>query len=411
MLFRTSRRAARIEEALKLNSEFFKFRFVLTLLATLAASGAYGATKCSIHFGAGCGGPIVYEIQLCNGVSFNIKECNRLCRNLRPICSVVPSTPDRSFDPWVQADAKKGKKGLKGTLADNADDYDSNGVLAYTSEKPYTVCLQYNDEKRLKFKYTDPTPVAPTENCPLSEAANCTSGTVYNPTSGTCEIQDAACGSSGGGTFNALMANGQYLVDVQNEHFVQAPGEDPNLQNQAATAGTGLPGLTAPTRSAASPGGMDALAFDPADSAVSAGAASPAGSGSGLGSGSLSTAASTGESAGLNGAKPSSTFASMDFATAAGGEYGKGSLPGGQMGGGGSGPSWFGAGAAATAGAAGADIGFGKGEGASRGLASEGRLQVEDPVNYFLMSDIDVSLFKRITAQCRKKERSLVLSP
>jgi hypothetical protein len=77
--------------------------------------------------------------------------------------------------------------------------------------------------------------------------------------------------------------------------------------------------------------------------------------------------------------------------------------------------SWFGS-KSATPGEAGAEVGFAGKDGAngeaSRGLASDSELlKIEDPADYFMKSDIDLSLFKRVTARFRKKEKDLILAP
>jgi hypothetical protein len=198
------------------------------------------------------------------------------------------------------------------------------------------------------------------------------------------------------------------MVAVQNQHFVNAPGEDPNLHNLAATAGTFLTGMVTPT-----PEGLSGDVHS--KTAQSSSATSPsAASGSGAGTGS-SASASTVAKGDQNAATANdSAFASKTFGMENSG-YTKGSGGGAGGSGGSGGASWFGSGGGSgvTAGTTSGDVGFdGKGGegGASRGLASDGTLNVEDPANYFLMSDVSVSLFKRVTAQFRKKERSLFIT-
>lgn len=205
------------------------------------------------------------------------------------------------------------------------------------------------------------------------------------------------------GNFASTMLAGNQMVAVQNEHFIVHASEDPNLHQSASVAGTTLGGQAAPS---AASGIAPFVSSNPSGRGSKAGGAVTGSSGALGGGGSSAN--------GLSGAGTDSSLASKSFAME-GGTYG-GSGSGGGAGAGngagaGSGTSWFGAGSAATAGTAGEGMEFGNGDAASRGLASTNAMNVEDPENYFLMSDVAVSLFKRVTAQCRKKERSLVLAP
>jgi hypothetical protein len=384
------------------------------VLMTSSTAHAY-AVKCKMHLGSGCGGPVVYEIQLCSKASVNGPKCQRLCEGLKPVCGVT------QFDPWVAAynsggfaSAHLGKNGFKGDLAQpaNTDTYDNSGQLTYTSGNAYTVCIS---TAPLFFSFSSEHPVSATApSCPVVVAAsesNCSAGTRFDPVTQKCATMNSYCAGDGaGGNYASTVNAGLTMIAVQNQHFVVAPTEDNGLQNHAATAGSVLPGLIAPIK-AAQNGDLHAQNFQSSNSGVQGTSAMTGGLGGG--SAGMGTTGSTTDSA-ANAAKKGndSDFASKDFAMEGSG-YGKGG-GGGNGGAGGSGgaggPSWFGggAGAAVTAGESSGDLGFEKG--GSRGLASDGRLNIEDPENYFLMSDVGTSLFKRVTAQCRKKERSLVLA-
>lgn len=383
----------------------------------LYSGEASAAVKCQMRLGAGCNGPIVYEIQLCAQVTFSQATCRSLCEGTRPICQVS------DYDKWVTAYDRKGRRGFHGPLAEtnSPDAYDQSGQLAATAGNTYTVCMQ---EKTISASlignivtasWSSPSPASASATCPgvkVATADSCAAGTTFNndPTNPKCVTRDSYCGGGGStGNFASTMSAGFQMVAVQNQHFMSVPEQDGNLQQLASTAGSQLPGLIEPVKAVA--GEMKAAPFVSSNSTRKGSTVSAPGT----------SAASAGGGAGTTGdtiAKADdSAFASKSFAMEGSG-YGNGSAGGAGEGvnAAGSatsgGTSWFGAGASATAGGSAGDVGFGKevGEGgAKRGLAADGRLLVDDPENYFLMSDVGVSLFKRVTAQCRKKERSLVL--
>ncbi len=389
------------------------FGAVLGLSETASA-----AVRCQLRLGNGCNGPVVYEIQLCAAVTFVQGQCVQLCQGVAPICNVS------DFDAWVSAYDQKGRNGFKGDLAQTSapDNYDQTGQLNATSGNSYTVCM--SQKMGIIGGYSNPIPASAPKPCPtvtVASATNCTGGTVFNgdPTNPKCITKDSYCAGGGSaGNYVTTMNAGFQMVAVQNQHFVVAPGQDPNLINSAATAGSYLAGLTAPTTTKAT-GLLGAQSFNSSNSTGRSAGASNSGGGVGgtpalTGGGSADKEAATANV----GANPSA-FASKDFGLE-GAAYGKGSGGGagsaggaGGGAGGSGGASWFGGGGgAALAGSAGEELGFENGgaNGASRGLASDGSLKVEDPANYFLMSDVGTSLFKRVTAQFRKKERSLVLN-
>ena len=375
------------------------------------------ATKCKMHLGAGCGGPVVYEVQLCARVSVNGEKCHRLCEELKPVCNVS------DFDNWVKAynssgvlSERLGKNGYKGDLAQatNTENYDEVGQLQYTSGNAYTVCIS----SALPIgPYSSERPVSSTgPSCATSKIpseANCKGGTVFNgdPTNPKCVTKDSYCSGGGAaGNYAVTMSAGFQMVDIQNQHFIVAPQNDSNLQNSADIAGTNATGFISPITGRASLNAATIGSSNPtgrsSSGAATAGSAGSAATASAPSSDSLKNSVET--------ANPSA-FASKDFAME-GAAYKAGAA--GIAGAGNSttnGASWFGAGsssgAAAVAGTAGEGLGFEGVSAAARGLAADGSLNVEDPENYFLRSDVEVSLFKRVTAQFRRKERSLVLAP
>lgn len=382
-------------------------------LAFFAGGGAFAAVKCQLRLGQGCNGPVVYEIQLCAQVTFEQGQCRSLCEGTRPICKVS------DYDAWIAAYDKKGRHGFHGELAETGapDRFDQTGQLAATSGKSYTVCMSEKTVSAtlignvFNAHWSNPRPASPTVACPgvkVATADSCGAGTVFNgdPLDPRCVTQDSYCAGGGSiGNFVSTMSAGYQMVAVQNQHFTLSPEQDGTFHQSAATAGTDLPGLIAPVA-----GSSGAAA-----QAGSYASANPTRRGSAFGSGTLGVGvAGAGAGIGSDGAAnrqavigaETSAFASKDFALEGSG-YGKGTGGGNDAGG----ASAFGANASATAGGASGELGFGDEGGASRGLAADGRLLVEDPEDYFLRGDVAVSLFKRVTAQCRKKERSLVLAP
>lgn len=390
-------------------SRHFGVGFHLALIAGLfAAIDAGAAVMCRLHLGAGCNGPTVYEIQLCAVVTFNQSRCERLCQNVKPLCNMT------DFDKWVSAYHEKGRHGFRGELAETSasDHYDDAGQLVATAGNVYTVCASGKTDPLAgwspEFPLTMPPAACPTVVLP--SAANCRAGTVFNndPINPRCVTGNSYCdGAGSSGNFVNTVSGGFTVVAVQNQHFVGAPTPDSNVTQSAVTGGSILPGLTDPVTSPVA-GSPAAGSFTSMNSARRGG-----------------PAASIAKGAGGSAATPGSNSASSLAATEAGGPHlasKTGALiaeeNGGSVGGAGekasgveSGLSWFSAGATATAGGAAGELGIDPAGAVGRGLASDGTLRIDDPANYFMLSDVEVSLFKRITAQCRKRERSLVLAP
>jgi hypothetical protein len=404
---------------MKVNQVLNRFRGVRLALVALALAftlcDSEAAVLCSLRLGAGCNGPMVYEYQLCRRITTNQGECKDLCAANRPICSVS------DFDSWVSAYSRRGHGGYKGELANSstADDYDQFGQLFVTSGQTYTVCRR---TRGAVGGWSSSTAVSPSVTCPgvfVASEKNCSAGTVFNgdPINPKCITNDSYCSGGGSaGNFAVTMNAGFQMVAVQNEHFVDHPGEDSSEVHNASTAGTTLAGLVAPVAGSAN---LNAASFKSSNSTGRGSPASAAGAGTvGVGEGTASLAATAsdegmgGENAkGKDGLLGEIAYGKQSIGE---GDYQASAGSGAVNAGTSSGASWFGSGSSggsATAGASSGDIGFEGGSGgASRGLASSGTLNVEDPENYFMLSDVDVSLFKRVTAQCRKKERSLVLA-
>lgn len=361
---------------------------LLILLAALPTISE-ASVMCGVFEGSRCDKPLYY-MKLCADITFRQKYCERLCARQEPICSV------EDFSPWVQAYEDIGRRGIRGELQNYANEFDDAGTLLYLSQKTVTVCT------RSLFGWV---PFKPPKVCPKAGAATnstCTAGTVLSPTSGTCVVQDSS-GGSGTQDFQSMMNQSGMLVATQNQHFGHNPSTDIDATASAVTAND-TPGLTDQTNVPSSAGNiLSSLPAAPFKSSNSKGGSKGfESSGASVPSG--SDVASTGSV--KNKGNSDQVYASAD--TAAKDSYRAGG-GGGAAGSAGSGTSWFGSGAAGasvTAGSSSGEVGFnGK---ASRGLASSSDvLNVEDPANYFMMSDIDVSLFKRVTAQCRRKEKEL----
>jgi hypothetical protein len=401
----------------------------LALVSALATGGAEAAVKCQIREGSGCNGPVIYEMQMCAEITANQHACVRRCEDLKPICNV------EDFDRWVHNYSLWGRNGIGGNLLNNSEAIDEDGNLVFTSGQTYTVC------KREKYatpgfipvwifsSYNGPNAVSQPKVCPRTKVASadsCANGTVFNPVTALCEIQDPSCGSGSSGLMADLIKQGQMFVATQNDHFSTNSKIDPNQFAVTANPNGSL-GLQQPTGA-----GGTANEF-----AATGGAGSAANrrtrtsgrdtaAGSGSGSGNMGSSG-IGAGGGTSGAKDglSSPEQSMLASTYLGQGEGGGSLGGagagangGRGGSGGSSDSslsWFGS-KGATPGEAGAEVAFSGKDGAngdaSRGPASDSDLlKIEDPADYFLKSDIDLSLFKRVTARFRKKEKDLVLAP
>jgi len=354
-------------------------------LLILVSTTAEAAVMCGVFEGSSCNTPLYY-MQFCARITFRQHYCERLCARQEPICGV------EDFTPWVQAYEDIGRRGIRGDLQSHANEFDDAGTMLYLSQKTVTVCTK---------SLLGWVPIKAPKVCPKAGAATngtCTAGTRLNPTTGTCVVYDST-GGSGTQDFQNLMNQSGMLVATQNQHFGYNPETDTNVHISAVTADV-TPGLTQQTNAQASDGGVLgslAGAFK-AEKSKSGSKGSSTSSGTGMVL-EASTAAPDSVKDTSNGDQ---VYASADTAKDSY-RSGGGGVAGGSAGGG---SSWFGSGgsAAPTAPAAG-DVAFsGK---ASRGLASGDVLNVEDPANYFMMSDIDVSLFERATAQCRCKEKDL----
>ncbi|MBC7386477.1 MAG: hypothetical protein H7301_10010 [Cryobacterium sp.] len=368
----------------------------------ISNASAGHATECAIFVGSSCDVQI-YSMRLCNKVTFNTDLCEQLCKDRKPICNA------EDFAPWIDAFQKKGKNGIDGPLVNQGDDFDSKGVLTYTSEKTLSVCrrdvavLGNSGWKKVSE-----------QTCPKSEVASsesCDGGTVFNPDSRQCESVSASGGTSGS-DYSNLIKHSQMMTAMQNQHFGNNPEIDPNAVLSAATT-TQMPGLTALSSGGTGTNVTSDLGHASSPSKGSSNSrSSPNGSSSGSSGAGIGVLPS--HSVGMNSAANSgvneTSFASADFGAGKGfGASGSAAGTGGV--GAGSGTSWFGSGSGSSPqadGAASGEVSFAGG----RGLASsEEPLQIEDPANYFMLSDIEVSLFKRVTAAVRKKEKSLVMAP
>lgn len=406
----------------KIKAKWIRLSTALVIAAGVFSAGnSAAAVRCKIHKGVGCNGPIVYEIQLCSEWTIHQGKCVDLCAGLKPVCNVT------DFDGWVSAyytggfgSDDYGKHGFKFELADPAvsENYDENGQLAATSGSAYTVCMSTRVYDLVTgiptplFDWSDEIPFhRTTPTCPLVKVASaetCKGGTTFNndPTNPRCVTKDSTCGGGGSiGNFSGTVNTGFTLVAAQNQHFGELPSVDQNLNLDSVVADTSPAGLVKDTKT----GGLDVKEllgrFKPASdgkgSSVSGNASS---SGSSLGSGPTTSAVGSGAGVNAEQAYASAGSNSKDAYGSAGGGHGASA----------GGASWFGGSAgaasgAAVAGGASGEVAFGK-DGVGRGPASTGgTLNIEDPANYFMMSDIGVSLFKRVTAQCRRKEKELVL--
>jgi hypothetical protein len=395
------------------------------LFGLLFVASSQAAVKCQIREGSGCGGPVIYEMQLCAVVTFNQGTCIDHCRDLKPICNVD------AFDRWVGKYKLWGRNGIHGSLLSQSENYDEDGTLEITAEKNYTVCMRTKTSPT--GSYGSPSVASGTISCPslkMASAETCASGTVFNPTSGLCEVQDPSCGPTNAGPMNELIKQGQMFVTTQNDHFSTNSKIDPRqfatTANPVIVSGlqqptvAGNPAIPDTNAAAASlnpnrrSGGRSANSAASGNGSTGNSVGFSAGS-SATGSGSPNDLAKRGEASMLASAYLEKEEGGARLGGGADGDSaanGKGS----------SGLSWFGSGSSTPGGSAG-EVGFDKdgkgaagadGKGASRGLASvsdSDLLKVEDPADYFMKSDIDTSLFKRVTSQCRKKEKDLVLAP
>lgn len=356
-------------------------------LLILVSGTAEASVMCGVFEGSRCETPLYY-MQFCAKITFRQKYCERLCASQEPICGV------EDFSPWVQAYEDIGRRGIRGDLQSHANEFDDAGTLLYLSQKTVTVCTK---------SLLGWVPIKAPKVCPKAGAAtgdSCTAGTRLNPTTGTCVVIDST-GVSGTQDFQNLMNQSGMLVATQNQHFGENPETSTDATFSAVTANV-TPGLTQQTNAKNSAGGIisSIAGTFKAEKSKSGSKGASSSSATGMTSGSNTTTPDTVKDT----ASGDQVYASADAGAKDSYRASGGGVAGGSAGGG---TSWFGnAGSAAPGAATPGDIGFnGK---ASRGLASSGDvLNVEDPANYFMMSDIDVSLFKRVTAQCRRKEKEL----
>ncbi len=369
---------------------------IILLISASAAgflvSSARADEQCKLVIGQSCQGQEVYIMNFNRGSN----SANRGdCQNLPTICKLS------QFQPWIREFKSSGdsRHGIYGPL-DNSDAVDSKGRMLLVADKFVTKCFK---KRRNGGSWEH----QGTQRCEKSDEM-CGGGLVFNPTLAKCEVK-APSGDTDSADASGAIGVGFQMVEAQLNHFSTGDEINPNLQQSHAVAGTDETGLIEPKAATA---GKD----------ISFKSSSPTGRGSRSGKGALGSAGMNGSGAfgaatagGMEAGKEpeksgdASQFASMSFGlekdgvvSGTGGENGIGKSGG---------PSWFGSGGdSATAGGSSGDQGFGEGS-ASRGLASGEMLKVEDPANYFMMSDIDLSLFKRVTAQCRKKEKDLVLAP
>lgn len=361
----------------------------LAVLGFLTASSE-ASVMCGVFQGSRCDTPLYY-MQFCADITLRQGYCEELCQKQQPICNA------QDFSPWVSAYQDIGRRGIRGELQNHANEFDEAGTLTYLSEKTVTVC------KKTLVGWR-PLPFHAPKTCPKAKTASastCIAGTVFDSVRGSCVVQDSS-GASGTQDYQNLMNQSGMLVATQNQHFGEIASTDTNLSIHTVVAETNLPGLvkdtqaTVPTLDL----GSNSNTFKTENSA------NPS-----RGSGSMTTSGgdSSFTAASVNGVNPDQVFGSISAEAKE--EYRPAGSAQGRAGFSESGTSWFGSSGAATAGGASGEVGFTKTGEAGRGLASTGEvLNIEDPANYFMMSDIEVSLFKRVTEQCRRKEKEMVLS-
>lgn len=395
-----------------------KVGFAVILLGSVfgLSSNAEAGVECTLRLGNDCSGTVIFKLEMCKNAwdqnAIAISKCEKLCRRSKPVCNV------EDFDGWVKADHERGNKdGLTGELASNADSFDDEGVLLYSSEKTFTVCGRSRSINPLGFMgtWSKWLPANSPVVCPKAKGASpdtCVGGTVFDATKKQCVIQDPSCGGGGSSDVSAMINQSIMLTTTQNNHFGLESEMSTKAPQYASTGGTQMPGLTAPTRlnsnSENASGSNGKSSKTASNSSVSSGSSAGPGMLSSTG-GALET--SDGSNAkNTNGAENNAVLASSLLGTQDGTGSAGGSGHGGASGSS-TGTSWFSGGSVTpSSDSANGTLSFqGTADGdTSRGLAANGNLSIEDPANYFMMSDIDVSLFKRVTAQCRKKEKSLV---
>jgi hypothetical protein len=364
---------------------------------------------CGVYQGANCEIPL-YEFGMCEYDSRNPQTCIKACQDEKPVCAV------QDFALAVRHQNAWGRIPAHGELVNHAEDFDENGNLLFVAEKTLSVCFTHASEKNRRYL------VGQARTCPKAKVASeesCKGGTHFNPDTQRCEIRDPSCGAGGSAYATGVIRQTQGFLAVQNSHFSEGViGKDTKM---AATAGDVAPeGFIQMTRApmvdlSGAEDAMNALAKS-TGKFVSGGAGSAAATASASGSAGAGVASEDGATSGdlVYGKKPlggargtteAGLYGSDTYVGTGGG--GVGAAGGGSSG---SGGGWFGSslGAGSTPGeGATASAEFGSSEG-NRVPAAAGA--VDDPADYFMRSDISISLFKRVTSQFRKKERDLVLS-
>lgn len=359
----------------------------LAVLALFAASSE-ASVMCGVFQGAQCETPLYY-MKFCADITFRQGYCEDLCQRQQPICNV------EDFSPWVAAYQDIGRKGIRGELQNHANEFDEFGTLSYLSEKTVTVCRRTSSGWR-------PLPDHAPKTCPKAKAASattCMAGTVFDSARGSCVVQDSA-GASGTKDYQNLINQSGMLVATQNQHFGEIASTDTNLSVHSILSDTTPAGLVKDTVSNTGAIDLSQVAghFKSANSA-----GGPKGSAA---STSTSSGGASLPEAAVNGVNADQVFGSVkkSIPTEAKDSYRTASVQGSAGGAerAESSTSWSGSAKPATAGSASEEVGYAKATGEP--------LSIEDPANYFMMSDIEVSLFKRVTDQCRRKEKELVLS-
>ncbi len=380
-----------------------KISLLFGVLLSFGAGNANASVMCGVFQGTSCNIPLYY-MKFCRDITFNQPTCERLCQAQQPICKA------QDFEPWVAAYSYKGIRGIRGDLQNHASEFDIDGNLIYMSEKQVRVC------KKTPFGWM-PLPGHPVKTCAKAKPADpstCGAGTVFDATRKMCVVQDSS-GGSGTVDFQTLSGHSTMLIATQNQHFGIVPSTSTDLNFNSVTADTTPAGLVQDTNNVTAgldPGAIIG-AFKPSSS--NGGSKSSSGSSSGSSGGGAGFSANSGSGSSVGAASAvtgDAVFASNTFGSNSGygaGGAANGGSAGGAGAGGSGGASWFGNSGAATAGGASGEESFGK-DGANRSPASGGTLDIEDPANYFMMSDIAVSLFKRVTAQCRRKEKEFLLT-
>lgn len=362
-------------------------RFIL-LVATLPIASE-ASVMCGVFEGSDCSAPLYY-MKLCADITLRQAYCDRLCGQQEPICNV------EDFAPWVEAYEDIGRKGIRGDLQNYANEFDDAGTILYLSEKKVTACKKTGSGSWAPFK---------TKTCPKAGVASdstCLAGTLLDRATNTCIVHVSA-GGSGTLDYHNLLNQSGLLVATQNQHFGDNPSTDTKA-NLAAVTSENIPGLVRETKeypgSSQSP--SDAVTGSFRTAGRKSGVASTNFSETSMGQGGQGISAGT-TAVATDGKTPDQAYALADTGSKesyskVGGSAAKEESIGGVS----ETSSWFGHSGAATAGGASGEAAY-----AGKITRSSDVLDIEDPINYFMMSDIGMSLFKRVTAQCRRKEQEL----